>query len=187
MKKIVLTRGLAGGAFLSAWVIALTFVHDAIGFDWGMVIGYSVMLVAFLVVFFGVRTYRDEVSGGAIGFGRALRVGALIALVASLCYVVTWEVIYFGTRPDFLPKYQAHVLAQARANGESEEAIARQKAEMDEFAQMYENPAINAAATFLEPLPVALVMVLVSAGVLSRRKKAGDAAAGGMAGAGVPT
>jgi uncharacterized protein (TIGR03382 family) len=37
---------------------------------------------------------------------------------------------------------------------------------------MYNNPAVNIAVTFLEPLPVALVMALVSAGVLSRRRKA---------------
>ena len=72
-----------------------------------------------------------------------------------------------------MTKYQAHVIEKARADGESEEAVARKKAEMDQFAELYKNPAINAAITFLEPLPVALVVALVSAGVLSRRRKNG--------------
>jgi hypothetical protein len=48
----------------------------------------------------------------------------------------------------------------------------QKKVELDKFEKMYRNPAINAAFTFLEPLPVALVVALVSAGVLSRRKRA---------------
>ena len=54
-----------------------------------------------LLIFFGVRSYRDTVSGGAIPFGRAFLVGALIAFVASACYVVTWQVIYYRLAPDF--------------------------------------------------------------------------------------
>jgi hypothetical protein len=42
---------------------------------------------------------------------------------------------------------------------------------MEKFAELYSNPAVNIAITFLEPLPVALVMALVSAGVLSRRRE----------------
>jgi Na+/glutamate symporter len=106
-----------------------------------------------------------------VRFGRAFAVGALIAVVASLCYVATWEVIYFKLAPDFVAKYQAHALEKARAGGASDAAIAKQKAELDKFAELYKNPAINAAITFVEPLPVALIVALVSAGVLSRRRK----------------
>jgi hypothetical protein len=42
---------------------------------------------------------------------------------------------------------------------------------MGKLAVMYRNPAINAAMTLAEPLPVGLIIALVSAGVLSRRKK----------------
>src|SRR5205085_11282446 len=129
------------------------------------------MVLAFLLVFFGVRSYRDNVAGGTVRFGRALAVGALIALVASLCYVATWEVTYFKFAPDYLTKYQARMLEKARAEGASQEALSRKKKEMDELAVMYRNPAINAALTLVEPLPVGLIVALVSAGVLSRRKK----------------
>ncbi len=82
------------------------------------------MVVAFLLIFFGVRSYRDNVARGTVGFGRAFAVAALISLVASICYVATWEVIYWKLAPDFGTKYQAHLLDKVRKNGESEEAIA---------------------------------------------------------------
>lgn len=170
MKKTVLTFGLIAGAMLSAMLLITIPFQDAIGFDRGEIIGYTSMVAAFLLIFFGVRSYRDNVAGGTIRFGRAFTVGALIAVVASLCYVVTWEVIYFKISPAFLAKDQTHFIDKARAAGESEDAIAKKKAEMDAFAKLYQNPVINAAITFVEPLPVALVVALVSAGVLSRRK-----------------
>jgi hypothetical protein len=187
MKKIVLTFGLIAGAILSAMMLLTLAFKDAIGFDNGYVVGYTSMVLAFLLVFFGVRSYRDNVAGGTVRFGRALAVGGLIALVASLCYVGTWEAIYYTLAPDYLTKYQEHVLEKARADGESAEAIARKKAEMDDFAKLYDNPAINAAITFTEPLPVALIVVLVSAGVLSRRKKGRVGEDGMMAGAAAST
>lgn len=95
----------------------------------------------------------------------------MIGLIASLCYVAAWQVMYFNFMPDFLTRYGAHELEKERAAGASEATIALRKVELDEFERMYQNPAINAAFTILEPLPVALVIAVVSAGVLSRKKK----------------
>jgi hypothetical protein len=171
MKKIVLTFGLIAGAILAGTFLATLPFHDAIGNEGGMLIGYTSMVLAFLLIYFGVRSYRDNVAGGRIGFLKALGVGALIALVASACYVGTWEAMYFGGKSDYIEKYQARELEKARRSGESEAQIAAKKAEMDKFAEMYRNPFFNTAITFLEPLPVALVIALVSAGILSRRPK----------------
>jgi hypothetical protein len=170
MKKTVLTFGLISGVILSAMMLITLPFHDAIGFDRGMIVGYTTMVLGFLLIFFGIRSYRDNVAGGSVRFGRALAVGVLIGVVASLCYVATWEVVYFNFQSDYLKKYQAYTLEKARASGETEEAIAAKKAELEKFEAMYQNPAINAAFTILEPLPVALVIALVSAGVLSRRR-----------------
>jgi hypothetical protein len=182
MKKTVWTFGLISGGILSAMMLLTIPFMDEIGFDRGMVIGYATMVAAFLLVFFGVRSYRDNVAGGEVGFGRALAVGSLIALIASACYVATWEVIYFNFAPDFVERMQAHTVEKARAAGESPEAIQAKIAEMEKFAEMYRNPAINAAITFIEPLPVGLIFALVSAGILSRRRRSaygGWATAGG--------
>ena len=171
MKKIVLTFGLIAGAVLSGTMLALMPFHEQIGPDRGMLIGYTNMVLAFLLIFFGVRSYREKVAGGRVGFMKALGVGLLIGLVASACYVATWEAMYFGAKNDYVEKYQAWELEKARKNGATEEQIAAKAAEMKKLAEMYRNPIFNSAITFMEPLPVAVVMALVSAGILSRRRK----------------
>lgn len=170
MKKTVLTFGLIAGAILSLMMVLTFPFHDQVGFDRMLVVGYTSMVLAFLLIYFGVRSYRDNVAGGTVSFGRAFAVGGLIAVVASLCYVATWQVVYRTLTPDYLTKYQAYALEKARREGESAAAIAAKKVEMEEFAVMYANPLVNVAFTFVEPLPVALLVTLVSAGVLSRKK-----------------
>ena len=171
MKKIVWTFGLISGAVISLMMLTTLPFEDAIGFDRGAIIGYTTMVLAFLFIYFGVRSYRDTIGKGSISFGRGLVIGTLIAVISSACYVATWEVIYFKLSPDFTAKYQAYELNKAKANGASQEAIAKREAELNKFAEMYKNPVVNAAITFIEPLPVGLVIALVSAGVLRRRSR----------------
>jgi amino acid transporter len=171
MKKTVWTFGLISGAIISILMAITIPFQDEIGFDHSLLVGYTTMVLAFLLIYFGVRSYRDNVRGGSVRFGRAFAVGALIAVISSLCYVATWEVMYYKFMPDFLSKYQAHALDKARAAGASEDALAKQKAEMDKFGEMYKNPVVNAAMTIVEPLPVGLFIALVSAGILSRGRK----------------
>jgi hypothetical protein len=170
MKKTVWTFGLISGAILSVMMLAVLPFQDEIGFDKGEVIGYTSMVLSFLLIFFGIRSYRDNVGGGLISFGRAFAVGSLIVAVSSACYVATWEVIYYKLAPDFVTKYQAHIIDKTRADGGSQAAIDKKIADMQKFADLYKNPFINVAITFLEPLPVGLVIALISAGILRTRR-----------------
>jgi Protein of unknown function (DUF4199) len=171
MRKIVLTFGLLAGLIMSAMLALATPFQDEIGFDRGAILGYTSMVLAFLMVYFGVRSYRDTVAEGAITFGRAFLMGLGIVMVATVCYVATWEVIYFAGDGSFTEKYAAHALAQARAAGASEAELAAKAKEMADFAEMYKNPLVNIAFTFLEPLPVGIAFSLLSAWLLSRRRR----------------
>ncbi|MEO8575399.1 MAG: DUF4199 domain-containing protein [Gemmatimonadales bacterium] len=170
MNKIVLTFGLISGAILSVMMVITQVVMDDIGFDKGEIIGYTTMILASMMVFFGVRSYRDNVAGGSLSFGKALLVGLLIALVANVCYVVTWEFIYFNITPDFMEKYAAYAIEKARASGATAQEIAKRTKEIDEMAVNYKNPLINVAYTFLEPLPVGLLASLLAAAVFRRKR-----------------
>ena len=170
MRKIVLTFGLIAGAILSAMMLLTMPFIDSIGFDKSLFVGYATMVLAFLMIFFGVRAYRDNVAGGEISFLRGLSIGLLITAIASVCYVATWEVIYNTMMPDFADKYAAHQIDVARASGSAQKVAATEK-EMADFKQMYRNPVMNAGMTFLEPLPVGVVFAIVTAGVLRRRRR----------------
>ncbi len=176
MRKIVLTFGLIAGAILSVTMLLTLPFLNQIGFDKGAIIGYTTMVLAFLMVFFGVKSYRDNVAGGRVTFGRALAVGLMITAVASACYVATWELIYYKFAPDFGDKYAAYAVEKARTSGATEAQLAEKTKQMTEFKEMYRNPLVNISLTFLEPLPVGVLITLVTAGVLSRKRRAEGAA-----------
>jgi amino acid transporter len=180
MKKTVLTFGLIAGAILSAMMLLTIPFGTKIGWDHMEVVGYTTMVLAFLLVFVGVRSYRDNVAGGTISFGRAVAVGALIVAIASVCYTATWQVIYYGgLAGDFQKVFHAQMVERAKTKGGTPEEIAARIAEADRFVANYQNPAVNVAFTLLEPLPVGLVIVLVSAGILRRKRGDGEPAFAG--------
>jgi prepilin signal peptidase PulO-like enzyme (type II secretory pathway) len=181
MRKIVLTFGLIAGAILSAMMLITLPFHDEIGFDKSAIVGYTTMVLAFLMVFFGVRSYRDNVAGGSVTFGRAFMVGLMITAVATVCYVATWELVGRKLAPDYVDKYAAYAVEKARKSGATDAQIAAKTKEMTEFKEMYKNPLINIAFALLEPLPVGLLFTLVAAGVLSRKRRTeGVGGAGGL-------
>ncbi|HEX6283893.1 MAG TPA: DUF4199 domain-containing protein [Pyrinomonadaceae bacterium] len=171
MKKIVLTFGLIAGAIMSVLMFATIPFADRIGFDYSLLVGYTTMVLAFLLVFFGIRSYRENVGGGQISFGRAVSVGILIVLIASVMYVIAWEILYYNFIPDFADKYTAHLLEKARAAGASPEQLAVEEEKMKSMRWMLDNPFINGAVAFVEPLPVGIVLTLVSAAILRKRHK----------------
>ena len=174
MKKTVWTFGLISGAIMAATMIATMPFLERIGFDKGLVVGYTSMVLAFLLVYFGIRSYRDNIGGGTIGFGRALAIGVLITVISSVCYTATWEVLYYNFMPDFGTRYEQFELDHARAKGASEAEMAKMQADAKKFVEDYKNPVYNSAMTFLEPLPVGLLIALVSAGVLRRKRRRTD-------------
>ena len=172
MKKIVLTFGLIAGVVMSIAMFAtLPFTDRLIDLGLGEVVGYTSMVLAFLLVYFGVRSYRDNTFDGTIGFWRAFGVGLLIVLVASSCYVASWEFIYYKLRPDFGTKYAQAMVDQAKKSGASAEVIAKKAKEAQDFAVMYNKPLVNIAFTLIEPLPPGVVLALLSAAMLRRKRR----------------
>jgi hypothetical protein len=121
-----------------------------------------------LLSFFGIRSYRDNVQNGHITFGKAFLVGLSITVISCLCYVLTWEIIYYNFMPDFMDKYAAHILQKMQASGATAAAIQQKSEELNKFKVMYKNPLFNAVLTFIEPFPVGLLITLLSAAVLRK-------------------
>jgi hypothetical protein len=175
MKRIVLTFGLISGAILAAmFAISVPLATSGrIDFDKSEIIGYASMVLAFLLVFFGIRSYRDNVNGGTITFGRAFKVGLLITLVCCAVVVISWEIVYFGFIPDFGEKYAAFTMETMREKGATEAEITAAEKNMAKFTELYKNPLINAGITFLEVFPVGLIVTLVSAAILRKKSTPG--------------
>jgi len=170
MKKVVLVNGIIAGLIVSTLMVLSTMYYKRTGeFENGMIYGYASMILAFIFIFVGVKTFRDKYNSGLISFGKAFKIGFLIALIGSSFYVVTWLIEYFYFFTDFTEIYAADALAKAKAAGATEAELAKQSAEMANFAEMYKNPFFNALMTYAEILPIGLLVSLISAFFLKRK------------------
>jgi hypothetical protein len=169
MKKTVLTFGLIAGVIISVLMNASLLLAKRIGSGHSMALGYTIMVASFLLVYFGIRSYRDNNLGGQISFGRAFSCGILITLITTVFYVVSWEIMFFNFMPHFMDGYFAAQIHRVQASGLDAATIATRVAAIQHSQQLYQNPFVNAAYTFIEPLPVGIIITLISAGVLRRK------------------
>ena len=173
MKKNIIIYGLIAGIVVSILMLfSVNYISHCEGnADYGtsMLIGYASMLIAFSLVFVGIRNYRDKYNEGVISFGKAFKIGIMMVLIASTIYVIAWLIDCFFFIPDFAEKYSAHTLDKLKASGASQPEIDKQTKEMANFVRMFKNPFINAMMTYVEILPVGLIVTLISSLILKRK------------------
>ena len=177
MKKTVLTFGLISGLMISVLMGGSLLLADKIGSGHSMALGYTIMVASFLLIYFGIRSYRDNTLDGQISFGRAFACGILISLITTVCYVAMWEILYFNFMPHFMDSYWAAQIAKVQSSGLAPAAAAAQVAAILRSQQLYQNPLVNMAYTFIEPFPVGLIITLISAALLRRKAPAEPTAA----------
>jgi hypothetical protein len=169
MLRIILIYGLIGAVIVGGPLLwgMLTFdVNSGEMPENGALIGYATILVALTGVFLGVKHYRDKEKGGVIKFMPALGVGLGISAVASLGWVIAWEISLAVTKFDFVTAYYGAMIEQAQADGATAEKIAQMRTEQEGFASMYSNPVIRMGITFVEMFPIGVVISLISAALL---------------------
>jgi hypothetical protein len=170
VRKTVLTFGLIGGLIISVLMGGSLLLARRIGSGHSMALGYTMMVASFLLIYFGIRSYRDNTLGGQISFGRAFACGILIALITTVCYVAMWEVLYFKFMPNFMDGYFAAQIHKVESSGLDPATAATQIAAIQHSQRLYQNPLVNMAYTFMEPLPVGLIITLISAAMLRRKR-----------------
>ena len=172
MKKIALTFGLISGVMISVLMGGSMLFANKFGSGHSMVsmaLGYTMMVASFLLIYFGIRSYRDNNLAGQISFGRAFACGILITLITSVCYVAMWEVLYFNFIPHVMDSYFAAQIHRVQSAGLDPAATAARVAAIQHSQQLYQNPFVNMAYTFMEPLPIGLIITFISAAILRRK------------------
>jgi hypothetical protein len=170
MKKNVLVYGLISGVCVAAFMSAsIAYCYNKDSFEGSMLLGYAAMLLSFSLIFVGVKNYRDKFNGGIITFGKAFLMSIYMALIASTLYVIGWMIAYYNFFPDFIDKLAAYQLSPAKTSQMSPEQITAIRNQIDMFREWYSSWIGVAGATYMEILPVGLVVAIITALVLKRK------------------
>lgn len=173
MKKIVITYGLIAGAIVAGMMLITMPMYNegTLKIENGELLGYSTMVIALSLIFVGVKSYRDKHSNGIITFGKGLKIGLLITLIASAMYGLAWEYIYPQVGDEFMEKYTELKMQEMKAEGLSDKAIQESMQEMSQFQEMYKNFFVRFLfTTMVEIFPVGLIISLISAALLRKKE-----------------
>lgn len=173
MKKIVIIYGLIAGLIVSAVMVVTTSTYcnnPNENMTEGMIYGFTAMIVAFSMAFIGIRNYRNKYNDGIISFGKAFQIGMCIVLIASTIYMLAWEIDYHFFFPDFSDKYAVKMIEAAKAKGVTAAELAKTTTEMNDFKVQYKNPLYRIFMTYVEILPLGIVITLISAFILKKKK-----------------
>jgi hypothetical protein len=174
MRKVTIIFGLIAGvtvSIFSFFIMALC-ENGTITFDKSDFIGYGSMIIALSMIFFGIKSYRDNYQNGAIKFIKGLQVGLLITLVASLIYAAVGETHYqinSAVHVAIMDRYADYHI-KMREKGTSPAEIDQKVKEMADLKEMHKNPVIRLGITMAIILPVGIVIALFSAAILRRRE-----------------
>jgi hypothetical protein len=169
MKKVIWIYGLVIGTALSTFtIIMMNLMVNNKYLKGNDIIGYSALIAMFSIIFLGIRKYRNTYSDGIISFGKAFKIGCLIALIGSSMYVLFGLGYYYLFVPEFLDAYIQNVLN----NCTSPEELAAKTKEMASFKEMYKNPMFAILVSYMEVLPIGIVVALISSLILKKNKKA---------------
>ena len=165
--KYALTYGILAGLVILAIFMPVLIILN----QHSMAVGYLIMLAGLTLVFVGMKRFRDIEHGGIVKFMPAFLLGLGISLVASIIYVVGWEIYLSQTDYSMIDDYAQQQLRDSRAAGMSGAELARQTEEMAAMgAQFRENPLFRMGMIFLEIFPVGLIVSLISAALLRNPK-----------------
>jgi hypothetical protein len=173
MKKIVWVYGTIAGLIMGAmfFITAPFWKNGSINFDNGMWVGYTTMVVALSLVFFGIKNYRDEHKKGMITFGHAFKVGILISLIASLLYALSWEVAFKTVSKGFSEEMSKYYVAQIKNKPMGDAEKKKEVEDMEQMMTSYnDNTMFRFGLTLLEVFPVGLLVTLISAGLLRKKE-----------------
>ena len=164
MKKIVLTFGIIAGLICGAmFFIMAPGEGETMDFENGHYYGYASMVIALSTIFFAVKQYRDNFGGGAIKFGKAFLIGLYITMVAGVVYSIFWEIYMATTDMDFVGQYLDYSRSTLAETGMSEAEITEELKPQKEMMEKYKNNRpFRMGLTFLEILPVGLIISLIS-------------------------
>ncbi len=176
MKRNSLVFGTIAGVIISTFMgISMAIMScgstDSDGGTGSMIIGFSAMIVAFSFIFVGIKNYRDKQNAGVITFGKAFLLGLMISLIASTLYVITWAVEFHFFMPDFIDKYSAMQIKELHESGVSGAALDEAIKSIENTQLNYKNnPFFFAMYTYMEILPVGIIVTLISSAILKKKQ-----------------
>ena len=136
--------------------------------EYNQFLGYSSIVLSLLFIYFGVKHYRDKVNNGNVSFGKAIKIGMLIALFSAVGVAVFDYIYTTQINPDFSTDYVEYSIKKMEENLPPEEASIK-AAELKQQMADYGGSGFMAALMFVTVVVIGFIISLISGLILQRK------------------
>ncbi|NOG45617.1 MAG: DUF4199 domain-containing protein [Calditrichaeota bacterium] len=169
-KNLLKLGGISGAILVLLMYITMPFMGNEISFEIAETLGYLTMILALApTIYVGIKSQRDSNGSGEITLASGFKNGLFITLVASIIYTTGWMAYLHTADTDFMETFYEQTIEDLKNSDQSEEEIAEQITQMEDFKELYKNPFIQIGVTFLEIFPVGLLISLIAAAILRKQ------------------
>lgn len=167
------STGIKFGIYSSGVLVVLFSLQflfeDAMSYSTSEIYGYVSIILALSFVYFGIRNYRDALNNGLVSFSKALKIGLIITLLASITFGLINLVYTEIINPDFTNEYYAQSIEKFRETLSEAEFQLKLK-ELEAQKDMFSNPLVGFSVMALTVFIIGFIITLIS-GLLLQRKK----------------
>jgi Protein of unknown function (DUF4199) len=174
MKNTIIKFGLISGGISAIFLTAVTLIlkyqgYDKVGFENSAYFGYGSIIIAMSVVYFGIKSHRNSEQNPSFTFWKGFLVGLGIVMISCIMYSLAWMVIYYNFIPNFMDDYAQFCVKKATDAGASQTELKKTVADLNQMKEWYKSPVLVFLITLTEPLPVGLLVAVLSAFSLRRK------------------
>lgn len=162
MNRIIRVYGLISGGIAAVLMVLAMCFHEQIGFDKGMFVGYTGMIISLSMIFFAIQSYKKNTDRQTLSFKESFKIGIGITIISAACYSIAWMIFSHFYMSDYMQQYVNYELDKMRKAGASAAQINEYLDSANKMEHMYKNPAMRFLMVMLEPLPVGLLMTLIA-------------------------
>jgi hypothetical protein len=175
MKNSIIQYGLIGGIvvsvlFLGPIVIDANSYMDPEKMRSGEIIGYSIMVLSMLSVYFGIRAYRKNYNKAEFSFLKGLAVGLQITVLANVIFYAANVLLYEVISPNFLAEFGTNYKQYIIDSVPDEASKLKVAREFESQASVLENSYLYALVMASSTFFIGIIISLISALVLKRSK-----------------
>ena len=172
MKKTVLRYGAYAAVwefiiFVLIWVIVWLFnpSHQIQGY-----VGWANLLCPLLFIYFGIRYYRDQVNGGHISFGKAIKLGLLIVILPAVAFALVETTYVLYINPGFYENVSKYDIEEYR-KALSPDKFAIKLKEINQQLEMEKSPVYNFVTMFFMVGALGIIVAVISSLMLMTKAK----------------
>lgn len=171
MRKIILTHGLIAGVIVSLMILGSIPLWNSgiLNFENSEIVGYTTIVIALSMVFFGIKSCRDYHFGGSISFWQGFKIGLIITVIGSVMYVLAWEISQ-SLMPDFTERMWQHFADDAKKEAKDQAELNAAVQQIETWKELYKNPLLRFGMTLMEIFPVGILITLISAAILRKKQ-----------------